>query len=208
MSGRWSAQDVPDQTGRVVVVTGATSGIGLETARVLGARGANMVMTGRNERKLEAAAAAVGRDAATPPEQVTLDLADLSSVADAAATITERSPAIDLLINNAGVMAVPERSETIDGFETDSGLDVRFAYGAYAVVALEKRETLSASLAAVEERISAAQDEVMVAFRELKRLELSLEAHQRRQRADADRREQQQLDEIALEGHRRRPAAG
>ena len=86
--------------------------------------------------------------------------------------------------------------------------DVLFAYGAYAVMALEKRETLSASLAAVEQRISAARDEVMVAFRELKRLELSLEAHQRRQRADADRREQQQLDEIALQGHRRRPAAG
>ncbi len=84
--------------------------------------------------------------------------------------------------------------------------DVRFAYPAYAAAVRENRETLSASLVEVTERIEAAQDEMMVAFRELKRLEVSLETHQRRERAHAERREQLRLDEIAIEGHRRRQA--
>ncbi len=86
--------------------------------------------------------------------------------------------------------------------------DVRFAYPAYAAAAREKREILSESLVEITERIEAAQDEVMVAFRELKRLEVSLETHQRRERANAERREQLRLDEIAIEGHRRRQAGG
>ena len=86
--------------------------------------------------------------------------------------------------------------------------EVRFAYPAYAAAARTKRETLSASLVEITERIEAAQDEVMVAFRELKRLELSLETHRRRERANAERREQLRLDEIAIEGHRRRQAGG
>ncbi len=86
--------------------------------------------------------------------------------------------------------------------------EVRFAYPAYAAAARDKRETLSASLVEITERIEVAQDEVMVAFRELKRLELSLETHQRRARANAERREQLRLDEIAIEGHRRRQAGG
>ena len=82
--------------------------------------------------------------------------------------------------------------------------DVRFAYPAYAAATGDKRATLSASLVEITERIEAAQDEVTTAFRELKRLEISLETHERRQRAVAERREQIRLDEIAIEGHRGR----
>ena len=115
--GRWTAADVPDQTARTAVVTGASGGLGFETAEVLAARGATVVLAGRDLRKTEQAAdrirPAAGRASVLA---VHLDLASLASVRAAAGQISDACPRLDLLINNAGVMAIP-RELTEDGFE-------------------------------------------------------------------------------------------
>ncbi|MEO9139567.1 MAG: oxidoreductase [Jatrophihabitans sp.] len=108
----WTTHDMPDQTGRRVVVTGANSGLGASTARTLAARGADVVLACRNTTK--GAAAAATMDGAVQVRA--LDLADLASVRTFAA---ETGP-VDVLINNAGVMAVP-KSRTADGFEMQIG---------------------------------------------------------------------------------------
>jgi len=115
--GRWTAADVPDQSGRTAVVTGASGGLGLETAEVLAARGATVVLAGRDLRKTEWAADRI-RSAAAGASVLTvhLDLASLASVREAAEQIRDACPRLDLLINNAGVMAIP-REVTEDGFE-------------------------------------------------------------------------------------------
>jgi NAD(P)-dependent dehydrogenase (short-subunit alcohol dehydrogenase family) len=117
---RWSASDIPDLTGRRVVVTGATSGLGLETARVLAAHRAHVVLTGRDEERTDRAVRRVR--AAVPGGSVEpgrLDLADLASVRDFAARAGDQP--VDLLVNNAGVMALPSREVTLDGFERQVG---------------------------------------------------------------------------------------
>ncbi|MDQ3150396.1 MAG: oxidoreductase [Actinomycetota bacterium] len=114
---RWSGADVPDQCGRTVLVTGANSGLGLETARVLAGRGATVFMACRDPERGRCALERVAGSAFL----VTLDLADLTSVRRAAAEIRERTgDVLDVLVNNAGVMATPRR-RTADGFELQIG---------------------------------------------------------------------------------------
>jgi NAD(P)-dependent dehydrogenase (short-subunit alcohol dehydrogenase family) len=119
----WSAADIPDQHGRTAVVTGANGGLGLETARQLAAKGAHVVMAVRNQKK---AAAAVDEIRSSAPdaalELVALDLASQASVRTAAGQITAAHKSIDLLVNNAGVMGIPE-AKTADGFEMQFGVD-------------------------------------------------------------------------------------
>src|SRR5215469_10799311 len=119
----WSAADIPDQHGRTAVVTGANGGLGLETARQLAAKGAHVVMAVRNQKK---AAAAVDEIRTSAPdaalELVALDLASQASVRAAAEQIVAAHKTIDLLINNAGVMGIPE-AKTADGFEMQFGVD-------------------------------------------------------------------------------------
>ncbi|WP_314223935.1 oxidoreductase [Streptomyces zaehneri] len=109
----WNTTDIPDQTGRTAVVTGANSGLGLATVEALARAGAHVVLAVRDPRRGEAAAAAVPGSV----EVRRLDLADLSSVREFAAGWRGD---LDLLINNAGVMNVPE-ARTKDGFETQFG---------------------------------------------------------------------------------------
>jgi NAD(P)-dependent dehydrogenase (short-subunit alcohol dehydrogenase family) len=116
----WTETDIPDQTGRTVVITGANSGLGLRSAEVLAAKGARVLMACRSP---ERGADALRRVLAGggKAELVALDLADLSSVRAAAADIRERTgDAVDVLMNNAGVMATP-RGWTADHFETQFG---------------------------------------------------------------------------------------
>ena len=115
----WTEADIPDQTGRTVVITGANSGLGLRSSEVLAAKGARVLMACRSP---ERGADALRRVRASgEAELVALDLADLSSVRAAAADIRERTgDAVDVLMNNAGVMATP-RGWTVDHFETQFG---------------------------------------------------------------------------------------
>lgn len=112
----WTCADIPDQSGRTALITGANSGLGLETARALAQRGARVVLACRSLAKAKAACrelAAEGRGELIPLE---LNLADLASVRHGAEQVAEHCGAIDLLINNAGVMA-PPRQLSAQGFE-------------------------------------------------------------------------------------------
>jgi protochlorophyllide reductase len=127
-TGPWTAASIPDQTGRIALVTGANSGLGLETARALAARGATVVMACRSARKAEEARGQLLDDLARESRDIphgaldvlALDLADLASVRTAVATLANQYGTLDLLINNAGVMA-PPRTLTRDGFELQFG---------------------------------------------------------------------------------------
>lgn len=117
----WTTTDIPDQTGRTVIVTGANTGLGFETATALAAKGARVVLAVRN---LDKGKEAVDRIEAADPDATVelqkLDLGSLTSVRAAAAELKAAHPRIDLLINNAGVMYPPKQS-TADGFELQFG---------------------------------------------------------------------------------------
>lgn len=116
-----SQGEIPPQLGRTAVVTGATGGLGYETALALARAGAEVILTGRDDRKGRAAIEKIGRECSgTRIVFESLDLASLASVADFAERMAAR-PSLDLLINNAGVMALPRRQITADGFEMQFG---------------------------------------------------------------------------------------
>jgi NAD(P)-dependent dehydrogenase (short-subunit alcohol dehydrogenase family) len=113
----WTEADIPDLSGRTALITGANAGLGLRTAGVLAARGAHVVLACRNPGKAEQAARQIiAESPAATTSVVRLDLASQSSVRAAAEEIRGRFPALDLIINNAGVMDVPYQL-TEDGFE-------------------------------------------------------------------------------------------
>jgi len=119
---KWTDADVPDQAGRVAIVTGSNTGLGLETARVLAARGAQVVLAVRDTDKGNAAAAKIiGTVPRADVKVQPLDLGSLQSVRTAAEELKAAYPRIDLLINNAGVMYPSPRQTTNDGFELQFG---------------------------------------------------------------------------------------
>ncbi|MDT5003308.1 MAG: hypothetical protein QOJ24_484 [Mycobacterium sp.] len=122
MTRKWTSADVPDQSGRIAVITGANSGLGYDTAAVLADKGAHVVLAVRN---LDKGRQAADRIKAASPNAVValqqLDLSSLDSVRTAADELRAAHPRIDLLINNAGVMYVPKRETTKDGFEMQFG---------------------------------------------------------------------------------------
>jgi NAD(P)-dependent dehydrogenase (short-subunit alcohol dehydrogenase family) len=113
---RWTANDIPDQSGRTAVITGGNAGLGFETAKALAHRGASVVLASRDTAKAEQAAQRIGGGASC----VRVDLASLASVRDAAAELRSRTTRIDLLVNNAGVLVTREE-RTEDGFELQFG---------------------------------------------------------------------------------------
>jgi NAD(P)-dependent dehydrogenase (short-subunit alcohol dehydrogenase family) len=120
----WKAEDMPDQTGRIAVVTGGNGGLGLETSRALAAHGAHVVIGARNLDKADAACKSILSTAPKASLEVHhLDLGSLASVERFATEVKAAHPAIDMLFNNAGVMAVPEGT-TEDGFEIQFGTNV------------------------------------------------------------------------------------
>jgi NAD(P)-dependent dehydrogenase (short-subunit alcohol dehydrogenase family) len=118
----WSVADIPSQHGKLAVITGATGGLGYETALALAGAGAEVLVTGRNLEKGRVAIERIKR--AVPSAKVRfemLDLASLRSVRAFAAKMVANGQPVDLLINNAGVMDLPGRRLTEDGFEMQFG---------------------------------------------------------------------------------------
>jgi NAD(P)-dependent dehydrogenase (short-subunit alcohol dehydrogenase family) len=129
----WSTADIPPLNGKSAVITGATGGLGYETALALAGAGANVVLTGRNEAKGRQALQTIRRQ--FPKAEIayeTLDLANLASVAEFAGRYAAAHTSLDLLVNNAGVMALPRRQVTSDGFEMQLGTNY---LGHYALTA-------------------------------------------------------------------------
>ncbi|OBF91276.1 short-chain dehydrogenase [Mycobacterium sp. 852002-51152_SCH6134967] len=122
MGSKWTVADMPDQSGRTAIVTGANSGLGYDTAAALAGAGAAVVLAVRN---LDKGKEAVDRINKSSPDAVVslqeLDLSSLDSVRRAADELRAAHPRIDLLINNAGVMYLPSRETTKDGFEMQFG---------------------------------------------------------------------------------------
>jgi NAD(P)-dependent dehydrogenase (short-subunit alcohol dehydrogenase family) len=112
----WTEQDIPDQSGRVAIVTGANTGLGFETARMLAEHGATVIVAARDVEKGKRAAGRIAGDVSVQA----LDLTSLESVRAAAAELRAAHSRIDLLVNNAGVMYTPKQ-KTADGFELQFG---------------------------------------------------------------------------------------
>jgi NAD(P)-dependent dehydrogenase (short-subunit alcohol dehydrogenase family) len=122
MKKKWTTQDMPDQSGRIAIVTGANTGIGFETAKALAAAGAEVTLACRNATKGQDAVGRILKD--QPGAKVSLGILDLSSLAsvhDFAEGYRAGRDRLDLLINNAGVMTPPDWQATADGFELQFG---------------------------------------------------------------------------------------
>src|SRR5580698_7743605 len=141
MSKTWKAADIPSLSGKRVLITGANSGIGFHTALKLARKGAQVTLACRDRRRGEDALARMDADSPSAhTELVIFDLASLASVREfAEKELAQRRP-LDILINNAGVMAPPKRLETADGFELQFGTNVlgHFALTALLMPALEQ----------------------------------------------------------------------
>jgi NAD(P)-dependent dehydrogenase (short-subunit alcohol dehydrogenase family) len=126
-TGKWTAEQIPSQAGRTALITGANSGIGYQAALQLARHGAHVLLGCRNEAKGRGALERLLREArgangeGASAEVVQLDMASLTSIRDFAAAFIGRGIVMDLLINNAGVMALPKRELTEDGFERQFG---------------------------------------------------------------------------------------
>ena len=121
-TGKWTTERIPSQAGKTALITGANSGIGYQAALELARHGAHVLLGCRNEAKGQAALERLRREApGASAEVVQLDMASLASIRAFAAAFPGRGIALDLLINNAGVMALPKRELTEDGFERQFG---------------------------------------------------------------------------------------
>lgn len=129
----WTTADIPSLSGKTAVVTGATGGLGYETAMALAGAGAIVILTGRSDAKgLRAIEGICARFPNALIAYEHLDLASLASVADFAKRFAAGNEQLDLLVNNAGVMALPKRQQTEDGFEMQLGTNY---LGHYALTA-------------------------------------------------------------------------
>ncbi len=141
MSHNWTVGKIPDQTGRRAILTGANSGIGFPAALELARHGAEVVVASRDPIKGEAAVSRILREVpGARAEFRQIDLASLASVRSFAERELARDRPLDLLINNAGVMAPPKRLETTDGFELQFGTNVlgHFALTGLLLPALDR----------------------------------------------------------------------
>jgi NAD(P)-dependent dehydrogenase (short-subunit alcohol dehydrogenase family) len=119
----WQLEDLPEQHGRTVIITGGNSGIGYEAARALAVKGARVIIACRDNAKAQAASDRITAESTSAAvATMTLDLASMTSVQTCADALIAQYEQIDVLINNAGVMAIPRR-ETKDGFEMQLGVN-------------------------------------------------------------------------------------
>jgi NAD(P)-dependent dehydrogenase (short-subunit alcohol dehydrogenase family) len=147
MSKLWKAADIPSLAGKRILITGANSGIGYHAALKLARKGAEVLLACRDRQRGEAALSRLHADSpGASAEVVLLDLASLASVRSFAEKELAQHRPLDILINNAGVMAPPKRLETVDGFELQFGTNVlgHFALTALLMPALEQAATASA----------------------------------------------------------------
>jgi NAD(P)-dependent dehydrogenase (short-subunit alcohol dehydrogenase family) len=118
---KWTTADISDQTGKLAVITGANSGIGFSAARELARKGCRVILACRNQTKADAAKQRIENEIPGAAVEVGLmDLSSLQSIRDFAEQINHGNP-VDVLINNAAVMALPVRQTTVDGFELQFG---------------------------------------------------------------------------------------
>jgi NAD(P)-dependent dehydrogenase (short-subunit alcohol dehydrogenase family) len=146
MSKSWTLADIPSQAGKRVLITGANSGIGYHAAFTLARKGAHVILACRDRSKGEAALARLATEApGTTSELAILDLASLASVHEFAARQLEQQLPLDILINNAGVMAPSKRQQTVDGFELQFGTNVlgHFALTGLLLPALQQAAATS-----------------------------------------------------------------
>ncbi len=163
----WTVNDIPDQHGRVALVTGANSGLGLETTRALTAHGAHVIMAARNPDKGRWAEAEIKQTVPSASiELVVLDLASLASVYELAARVSRTHDRLDLLFNNAGIMAIPHQ-ETQDGFEMQFGTN-HLGHFALTGLLLPKLVTTSGSRVVTTTSIARIGDHIH--FDDLQRL--------------------------------------
>jgi len=151
----WTIKDIPDQSGKLAIVTGATGGLGLETALALAGAGAEVVLAGRNPAKGRAAEALIrGRHARAKIRFETVDLASLASVSAFAERILAAGRPIDILVNNAGVMALAKRETTMDGFERQFGTNYlsHFALTGHLLPLLVKAKARVVQLSSIAHR--------------------------------------------------------
>ncbi len=123
MTEKWTTDNIPDLTGKVIIVTGANSGLGFESSRAFAEKNATVVMAVRNMDKGEAARTDILK--AVPDaklDMINLDMSSLDSVREFAETFKARYDRLDVLLNNAGLMAIP-RQKTVDGFEMQLGVN-------------------------------------------------------------------------------------
>jgi len=121
MANKWTVDDIPDLSGKTIIVTGANSGLGFEASRRLAGKGAHVVLACRDAQKAREAAASIESEThGASLEAMKLDLADLRSVSRFSADFCKRHGRLHVLCNNAGVMALPHRT-TADGFEMQFG---------------------------------------------------------------------------------------
>lgn len=119
---KWTAEQIDSQAGKTVLITGANSGIGYQAALELARHGAHVLLGCRDNAKGAAAVQRLLREApGASAEAVSLDMASLASIREFAAALRQRGTPLDVLINNAGVMALPQRQLTPDGFERQFG---------------------------------------------------------------------------------------
>jgi len=157
MKTEWTANNIPSQAGRRVVITGANSGIGFEAALQLALRGAEIILPARSQSKADDAAARISR--AVPSAQITtaiLDLSSLTSVRTFAAWFTAHAPgqSIDLLINNAGVMAIPQRELTEDGYERQFATNFLGPFALTALLYPHIRQQLGSRIVTVSSSVT------------------------------------------------------
>lgn len=157
----WTLNDIPPQHGKLAIVTGANDGLGFDTSAALAAAGAEVIVAARNPERGEDAVQRIrGAHPQTNVRFEQLDLASLGSVRRFAERIAGNHPKLDLLINNAGVMALPKRETTEDGFERQIGVNFlgHFALTAHVLPLLRKapapRAVQLSSLAHLRGRIA------------------------------------------------------
>jgi len=130
---KWTTDDIPDQTGKIVIVTGANTGIGYEVTKILARKGAHVVMGCRNmEKAKNALNNIISEEGNVSLEIIKLDLSDLASIKDFVKNLSKKHQSLDILCNNAGVMMTPYQ-KTVDGFELQLGTN---HFGHFALTGL------------------------------------------------------------------------